>query len=194
MAGFEHGEKLVCLTKVKVNDKTFQPGEEFPYIDLNVEPALVDSLLSQRKIARAAHVSQQTIAELRVEKVEKIVRNFEDGRVAISWPRNEPLPPGVIDGRPEHLRGEVVEAGPENTGGDPDDEDPENTGGDPDGGSDDDPEGGDNTGDPNAGGASSIQIVPAEGTGWFNVLVDGIQVNTKKLRKRDAIKLKEEYK
>lgn len=173
MAGFEHGEKLTCLTKVKVNDKTFQAGDDFPYIDLNVDPSLVDSLLSQRKIARAAHVSQQMLAELKVDRTEKIIRNYEDGRVAVSWPKNEPLPPDVIDGRPEHLRGEVVVA------------DPENAGGDPDGG-----------GDPNAGsgGNSAAQIVPADGVGWFNVLVDGIQVNTKKLRKRDAIKLKEEYK
>ena len=65
MAGFEHGEKLVCLTKVKVDDKTFQPGDDFPYIDMNVDQALVDSLMSQRKVARAAHVSQETLAELR---------------------------------------------------------------------------------------------------------------------------------
>lgn len=180
MAGFEHGEKLVCLTKVKVNDKTFQAGEAFPYIDLNIDPALVDSLMYQRKIARAAHVSQQMIEELRVERTEKLIKNFPDGRVAVSWPKNEPLPHGVIDGRPEHLRGEVLEGDPEGGDEDPEggDEDPENAGG--------DPEGGDKN--------EAAQIVPADGIGWFNVLVDGIQVNTKKLRKRDAIKLKEEYK
>ena len=193
MAGFEHGEKLVCLTKVKVDDKTFQPGDDFPYIDMNVDPALVDSLMSQRKVARAAHVSQETLAELRKEKVEKIIRNFDDGRVAVSWPRSEPLPPGVIDGRPEHLRGELVAASPAGSDEDPNaggDDDPNGDGGDPNGG-DDDPNAG---GDPNADGDKSIQIVPADGVGWFNVMVDGIPVNTKKLRKRDAIKLKEEYK
>ena len=157
---------------------------------MNVEPNLVDSLLSQRKVARATHVGQQMLDELRVERVEKVIRNYEDGRVAVSWPRNEPLPPGVIDGRPEHLRGEVVVADPENAGGDPDgggdpDSDDENAGGDPDGG---------DGGDPNAGGGNSaVQIVPADDVGWFNVLVDGIQVNTKKLRKHAAIDLQKEY-
>ena len=190
MAGFEHGEKLVCLTQVKVSDRTFKAGDDFPYIEMNVEPNLVDSLLSQRKVARATHVGQQMLDELRVERVEKVIRNYEDGRVAVSWPRNEPLPPGVIDGRPEHLRGEVVVADPENAGGDPDgggdpDSDDENAGGDPDGG---------DGGDPNAGGGNSaVQIVPADGVGWFNVLVDGIQVNTKKLRKHAAIDLQKEY-
>lgn len=184
MAGFEHGEKLVCLTKVKVNDKTFQAGEAFPYIDLNIDPALVDSLMSQRKIARAAHVSQQMIEELRVERTEKLIKNFPDGRVAVSWPDDEPLPEGVIDGRPSALKAaeQPLPAPEDDPNYDPDlsEEEPET-----------EPE--EETANTDSGKASSVEIVPADGTGWFNVVVDGITVNTKKLRKRDAILLKKEY-
>lgn len=198
MAGFEHGEKLVCLTKVKVNDKTFQAGEAFPYIDLNIDPALVDSLMSQRKIARAAHVSQQMIEELRVERTEKLIKNFPDGRVAVSWPDDEPLPEGVIDGRPSAPKAaeQPLPAPEDDPNYDPDlseeefGEDPEEETE-----SEEEPETEpeEETANTDSGKASSVKIVPADGLGWYNVEVDGIVVNPKKLRKRDAVLLKKEY-
>lgn len=202
MAGFEHGEKLVCLEKVKVGSSSFQPGDDFPYMDLNVELGLVDSLLSQRKIARKALLSDKVLDALKVVHVEKIIKNFPDGRVAVSWPDHEPLPEGVIDGRPSAFKAaeQPLPLPEDDPNYDPDlseeefGEDPEEET-EPEEESETEPEteSEEETANIDSGKAASVEIVPADGIGWFNVAVDGIIVNTKRLRKRDAVKLREEY-
>lgn len=174
MAGFEYGEKLVCLEMVKIGDKGFAPGSDFPYIELKVDAKLIDSLLSQRKVARAAYISPEILEELTIDRTAKVIKNFPDGRVVTSWPKYEPIPKGTIDGRPAHLRPDSSDE--EST------EDP-GTGGDETGENADDPVSDD----------CNVQIVETQSKGWFDVIVDGIPVNTKKLREADAIKLKEEY-
>lgn len=36
--------------------------------------------------------------------VDKIIKNTNGKRIAVSWPSNEDLPEGVLEGRPTHLR------------------------------------------------------------------------------------------
>lgn len=112
MAGFEHGEKLVVLKKLEIGNTTFNPGDDFPYEDLVVDMSLVERLLEHRQIARAARVSRAMLAELATVKVKKIIKNYKDKRIAVSWPLDEDLPKGVEEGRPgmiDSLRADLKE-------------------------------------------------------------------------------------
>lgn len=38
------------------------------------------------------------------ENVDKVIKNNKGVRTAVSWPSNEDLPEGVLEGRPKHMR------------------------------------------------------------------------------------------
>lgn len=99
MSGFEIGEKLTCLKDVKIGDEKFPAGDDFPYEEIIIEISLVESLLNKRFLARTCRVTPKMMKELKREKVAKRIRNSPDGRVVVSWPSNEPIPEGCIDGR-----------------------------------------------------------------------------------------------
>ena len=50
-----------------------------------------------------------------MEKVDKIIKNIRGTRIAVSWPSNEDLPLGVLEGRPEHKRPVSNDSKAENT-------------------------------------------------------------------------------
>ncbi len=107
MSGFEFGEELTCLKIVKIGRDKYLPGEDFPYEDMDIELSLVESLLNKRSLVRKCRVSPNMMKELKREKVAKRIRNFRGKRIVASWPSNEPIPEGCIDGRPEAIKADV---------------------------------------------------------------------------------------
>ena len=107
MSGFEFGEELICLKAVGIGRDVYQPGEDFPYEDMDVEISLVESLLQKRSLARKCRVTPKMLEELKREKVSKTIRNFRGERLVVSWPSNEPIPEGCRDGRPGVLKTHV---------------------------------------------------------------------------------------
>lgn len=197
MAGFEFGEKLTCLKKVKIGNVAYKAGDNFPYEEMAIENDLIDSLLGQKKLARTDRLSARLLAELRVEKVSKRIRNFRGSRVAISWPINEPLPKGVKDGRygadlsklqtedvEEEDEPEVIPVLPtENDKTPPPSKET----------SDNVPEASDEEESEEADleGIGEVKLVPGSG-GWYDVTVNGVVYNKAKLRKRAANNLVKE--
>lgn len=188
MAGFEFGEALVCLDKVKIGNEVFKPGFDFPYQQKGVSVKLVEQLLNSHKVARKAVLDPDSIKELQREKVRKVIRNYKDGRVAVSWPSDEPIPEGIIDGRPYKDRSAKKASAPVEEPGtgtedlpEPETEEAE-----------DFVEEIDEKDLEDLPEKPVVEIVP-KGSGWFDVVVGGEVVNEKALRQIQAKKLAKKY-
>jgi len=99
MSGFEFGEKLTCLKQVKIGREAYAAGEDFPYEEIDVEIDLVESLLNKRFLCRSCRVTPKMLKELKHVNTSKRIRNSPSGRLVVSWPADEPIPEGCIDGR-----------------------------------------------------------------------------------------------
>jgi len=186
MAGYEFGEELICLERVIIGTTTFPPGSVLPYVEMEVGPYVVEQLLNSQKVARKALIPPDMMPEICRDRTPKVIKNLSTGRVAVSWPEGVPLPEGVIDGRPgkpemeegleeeeaqgghfEKEESETEEEAPEEETQEVDEEEvepPKNT-------------------------KPKVELVPYDG-GWYDVTQDGEIVNSKKLRKREAVRLK----
>ena len=174
MAGFEYGEKLICLQDVIIGSEKYKAGKEFPYEDMEIDLDLVDQLLNQKKLIRASRMNERMLQEIVRDKSPKIIENYKGKRYVMSWPINEDIPEGAIDMRDEIKKAKkkqkeqeeetlIVTEGKEET----DEEEKEDD-------------------------ESVIEVVPADKKGFFNVEVDGVIVNDEPLRKPAAEAMAEE--
>ena len=96
MEQLNYGEELICLREFNINDDTYPAGAVFPYEEMDIDFELVKLLYGQKKIVRKKDLSPEQMTDLRQIQKPKIIKNFSDGRVAVSWPDGEPLPEGVV--------------------------------------------------------------------------------------------------
>ena len=158
MAGFEFGEKLVVLKEIMIDSVGYAPGADFPYENLKLDMDLVERFLDQKLLARKARLDPKYIKEISKVNTAKIIKNERGVRTAVSWPVDEDLAEGVIDGRPSIKTPVTDDLDDEDSN--PDDMEP--------------------------------KIIDL-GTGYYNLEIDGKIVNSRKLRRKQIEKLKEEY-
>lgn len=105
----EYGTELLPKAPFKYDDKTYPPGKPLPYVEEGMDFDIIERLYYQGRLLRADALSPDQIRRIGLVKRPKIIRNFKNGRFAISWPDGEPLPEGVVCEDPEYVSPEELE-------------------------------------------------------------------------------------
>jgi hypothetical protein len=167
-----YGDKVTCLNKLTIKGKKYSPGDDLPYERAGIDFYLIQKLCNQHRVMLSSEVSPERLKNLKRPKVNKIIQNYNGERVAVSWPDDEPLPDGVImlePVRPPVARKEQeqlsIEKEVEVEEAEVEEVEEEEV---------------------------EIALEELKG-GYYNVLVDGSPINDKKLRKKEAKQLMEDY-